>query len=152
MCSVAQETEYLDFYDNRKKLQMQNNITQYVSQCINTGIAGSKLDQHKVYQNYVAWCKVLDLTPATKNIFSRHLYDIYAVEPDSARRYYLGLQYMGINEQPDEAQYRDLLTRRAPGLLPTFEAWCKDKTVGPLAVILAEAALDRVTVALRGVA
>ncbi len=137
--------------DNESETTMENPIAHYLSECT-VSETGSKVPQKVLYSNFTKWCEVHSVEPITKNMFTKLLFRFPAIQSSPCRRFYTNIRLAGPTElQPDETIYRDMISKRAPALLPVFEAWAKDKSKGPLELLLLDATLARVTQALVGV-
>jgi len=132
-------------------MEMQNPLAHYLTECTVTE-SGSKVPQKDLYANFVLWCKVHSVEPISKNMLTKLLFKFPTVQSSPCRRFYTNIRFAGPTElKPDETIYRDMISRRAPGLLPVFESWVADKTKGSLEILLLDAALNRVAVALAGI-
>jgi len=105
---------------------------------------GARMTQRGLYESFAKWCELHLVDVPSKHAFTKQLLHRPGIVSSPCRTYYLGLRLAAPNEiKPNETIYRELFTRRAPGLLPAFETWVLDKS-RPLELILLDSVLDRI--------
>jgi hypothetical protein len=124
---------------------MNKQITSFLAEtCVIGDKASARINKHALYDIYLGWAESRHQPTVTRNRFSRELYKFPNIKTTSCLRYYQNIRLAQPEEQqPDEAIYRDLLVRRAPGLLPVLDAWVADKSGDPLILRLMEATLAK---------
>jgi hypothetical protein len=124
---------------------MNKQITLFLAEtCVLGGKASARINKHELYDIYLGWAESRSQPTVTRNRFSRELYKFPDIKTTSCLRYYQNIRLAMPEEmQPDEQIYRDLLTRKAPGLLHVLDSWVADKSGPPLILRLMEATLAK---------